>query len=102
MRPWEEALFINSCSNYNYFVELHDYLFACSNEVSALGAESLGPISTNSWRAWKMQASFLTHEKGFVLCLIFDFCSRGQKNFNPGWEFPLATIAIVSILFPKK
>jgi len=48
MRPWEEALFINCCSNYNYFVQLRDYLFACSNEVSALGAESLGPISTDS------------------------------------------------------
>lgn len=80
MRPWEEALFIKSNNNYKFFVQLHDYLFACSNEVNALGAESLGPISTTA--GVPVQCRHLSlHKMGFVLCLIFDFCNRVGKDF---------------------
>ena len=63
IRPWEEALFINSSNNYIFFVELHDYLSTCSNKVCALNAKSLGPMSTNSWWACRTQASFLTQDR---------------------------------------
>lgn len=72
MRPWEETLFNDSLNNYSFFAGLHNYLFTCIIEVSALSAESLFPISAESWRA----CTFPLHKTGFVLCLIFDFCNR--------------------------
>lgn len=77
MRPWEEALFIN---NYNFFVELHYYLFACNNEVSALGAESLSSISTDSWRACIMQASLPTRQVLFPVQYLISVTEGGRTS----------------------